>query len=89
LATHNGAESREDEFQVFVSCDRVEFAHEKDVFRWPDIGKRQIANHFERQRRGCCGLFAAYTLLFLIRKSGKWVFIFSNPSGIIWGASRR
>lgn len=49
FATKNLAEAAEDEFEIFVSCYRVEFAYEQHLFWRSDIGEWQISNQLQCQ----------------------------------------
>ena len=49
FAAYNLAKAREDQLEVLVLCNRVELAHEKDIFRWRDFGKGKVAHHLERE----------------------------------------
>lgn len=66
LARKNLAESREDEFQIFVSRHRVELAHEQDLLRRCDLCEWQISDEFEGERLGTSLSFSS-NLLQLLR----------------------
>ena len=38
---------REDDFQVVVCCDRVEFADKEDILWWSNVGVGQVAHHLQ------------------------------------------
>ncbi|KAI3485967.1 hypothetical protein L1887_50621 [Cichorium endivia] len=67
LARHNPAEAREDELQILAARDRIELAHKEDVLGRADLGKGEVADHFERQRsRVRVGIASLLLLLCLV-----------------------
>lgn len=89
LTTHDGPEPRKNELEVRVSGDWIQFAYKQDVFGRANVRKWQVANHFEGQRRCCCCFFPTFALLLLLRQSGKSIFIFGDPCGVIRRPGRR
>jgi len=87
LATHDRPEPREDELQVFIPCDRVQLAHKQHVLWWPDIRKRQVTDHLQRQRSGSGCLFPPFCLRLFFRQCRQRVFIFRDTSRIVWRPS--
>jgi hypothetical protein len=47
LTAHNRPKSRENEFQIFVSGDRVQLADKQYILRRADISERKIADHLQ------------------------------------------
>lgn len=49
LTRQDLAESREDQLEIFVLRNRVQFAHEQNVLGRSDRGKGDITDHLQRQ----------------------------------------
>jgi hypothetical protein len=62
FARENRTETTEDEFEVGVGSDRVEFANKQDVLGWFDLGEGEITHHLEGQ--GLCTGFPLAANLF-------------------------
>ena len=67
LTTHHFPKSGEDDFEVFVSCDRIQFADKQNILRRSHIRVRKIPNHFEDGRPGFSLLLREYFIDLLLR----------------------
>lgn len=50
FASFDSSEAAEDDLKVVIGCDRVQLADEQNVFRWRNVGVRNVTDNLQNRR---------------------------------------